>query len=118
MTISFPQQTYNSYGGTFKPPFRNLGRMLLDKFVEKNIVFPYEEIEVVCVHSAEDKEWFEKLPIYYRGKNMVRVTIPVKNTILSVDTIFEILSWAFDIIRRKKKNTINQYHENNTIQFQ
>lgn len=112
MRISIIKSKYNSYGGSFSAPFVNLYRILSDKFAEHQIVFPYEEIEIVLAYTSnagrknkDYNEWFEKLPNYYRGKNMVRATIPIENTAENLKNIFDLLHFAFDLILKKKKKT-------------
>lgn len=112
MQIDFIKSGYNSYGGTFNEPFRYIGRIISDRFQAQGIEFPFIEIEIQLAHfsnkpKGKDKEiyngWFNKLPNYYRGKNMVRVTLPVFETEKAVDDVFKLIYRGFEIIFTKKK---------------
>lgn len=109
MWIHFSKSSSNSYGGGLNEPFRYFGRLLSDKFQTENIVFPLGEIEI-CLTSPPSKkdnekrkEWFEKLPHYYRGKTMIRVTLPMAEQEKNLTDVLEVINQAFEIIITKKK---------------
>ncbi|KAF2326403.1 hypothetical protein [Flavobacterium ginsenosidimutans] len=112
MQIYFIKSGYGTYGGTFNQPFRYFGRIISDRFQAQGIEFPFKEIEIQLARfsnkpKGKDKEiyngWFNKLPNYYRGKNIVRVTLPVFETEQNLDDVFEIIYRGFEIIFSKKK---------------
>ncbi|MGE8344079.1 hypothetical protein BSF41_01160 [Flavobacterium sp. ACN2] len=112
MQIYFIKSGYGTYGGTFDEPFENFGRIISDRFQQEEIGFPYKEIEIqlACFSNkpkGKDKEiyndWFNKLPNYYRGKSMVRVTLPVFETERTLDDVFKLIYSGFEIIFAKKK---------------
>ncbi len=112
MEISIVKSTYNSYGGTFSAPFTYLYQIIADKFAEHQITFPYKEIEIGLAYPSNSRrknkdynEWFEKLPNYYRGKNKVKATIPIENSDENLNTIFDLLNSAFELVLKKKKKT-------------
>lgn len=109
MWIHFSKSSSNSYGGGLNEPFRYFGRLLSDKFQTKNIAFPFGEIEI-CLMSPPSKkdnekrkEWFGKLPHYYRGKTMIRVTLPMAEQEKNLADVLEVINKAFEIIITKKK---------------
>lgn len=81
----------------------------MDKFQTENIEFPYGEIEICLAFSSSKeknqvrKEWFAKLPHYYRGKTMVRVTLPMAEKEKNLTDVLEVIDKAFEIIISKKK---------------
>lgn len=109
MWIHFTKISTNSYGGGLDEPFRYFGRMLSDKFQIEDIIFPYGEIEICLAFppSKKDnekrKEWFAKLPNYYRGKIMVRVTLPMVEKEQNLEDVLKMINKAFEIIITKKK---------------
>jgi len=111
MYIHFSESRYGSYGGGLEEPFRYLGRIMWDKFQSENINFWFEELEIQLtyfspkVKKEEYIEWYNKLPIYYRGKRMVRVILPVEEGKKTLDGIFQLIYLAFDILASKKKKT-------------
>nr|WP_199000940.1 hypothetical protein [Flavobacterium sp. ASV13] len=109
MWIHFSKNSSNSYGGGLIEPFRYFGRLLSDKFQSENINFPYKEIEICMAFPSlkkddeKRKEWFEKLPHYYRGKTMIRVTLPISSQEKNLADVLEVINKAFEIIINKKK---------------
>lgn len=109
MWINFTRTIYGtSYGGGLEEPFQYMGRIISDRFQNKKIEFPYQEIEInlgfLSSHKNEKAlEWYNKLPIYYRGKNMVRITLPMIKKEKSLADVFLLIHKAFDIITAKKK---------------
>ncbi|MCV2485305.1 hypothetical protein OD917_10245 [Flavobacterium sp. SH_e] len=112
MQFCFIKSGYGTYGGTFDEPFRCFGRIISDRFQQEEIEFPYKEIEIqlACFSNkpkGKDKEiyndWFNKLPNYYRGKSMVRVTLPIFETERILDDVFKLIYHGFEIIFAKKK---------------
>lgn len=109
MYIHFTESRYGSYGGGLEEPFRYLGRIMWDKFQSENINFWFEELEIQLtyfspkVKKEEYIEWYNKLPIYYRGKRMVRVILPVEEGKKTLDGIIQLIYRAFDILAAKKK---------------
>lgn len=111
LDIYFSLSKYGTYGFGLDEPFRYMGRIISDKFQAEEIIFPYKEIEIQRAYfSPKEKKnekyvsWYNKLPIYYRGKNMVRVTLPVEKKEKDLANLFELIYKAFDIIISKKKN--------------
>ncbi len=114
MWIHFSKAAYGSYGGDFAEPFCYLGRIIADKFQNSSMEFPYSEIEIclaIFTKKQQDnqqyKDWYNKLPLYYRGKYMIRVTLPVTKGKDTLSSIFQNIYNAFDIIVSKKKKTDN-----------
>ena len=109
MEIYFVKSGYNKYGSGLDEPFKYLPRVVSERFLAENIGFPYQEIEIQLaylsptVKKEEYLKWYEKLPIYYRDKNMVRVILPVTEQVKSLANVFELFYKAFDIIISKKK---------------
>ncbi|QSW88668.1 hypothetical protein J0383_20805 [Flavobacterium endoglycinae] len=112
MDIYFIKSGYNSYGGGFKAPFTHLGRIISDRFEAEKIEFSFQEIEIqLAIFSNKPKgnnkevytNWFNKLPVYYRGKSMVRVTLPIFKNEEDLNDIFKWIHEVFEIIARKKK---------------
>jgi len=110
MNIHFVKCEYGiSYGGGFNKPFRYLGRILAERFQAEHIEFSFQEIEIQLTSLPQETQdeksisWYNKLPIYYRGKNMVRVILPVTEIQENVSDIFQWIYKAFDIIAAKKK---------------
>lgn len=106
--IHFSKSSEGSYGGGLNKPFSHLGRIISDKFLSKNIEFPFKEIEICLAFSSlkdseKTKEWIAKLPHYYRGKTMVRVTLLMIKQEENVADIIELIDKAFGIITSKKK---------------
>lgn len=114
MWIHFSKSSSGSYGGGLTEPFCYFGRIISDKFQSENIEFPYGEIEICLAFSSakskenqQHKEWFEKLPHYYRGKTMVRVTLPMVEEEKNITNVLQFIYKAFDIIISKKKKDDN-----------
>ncbi len=114
MWIHFSKIEYGSGGGGFANPFYHLGRIIADKFQDNSIDFPYSEIEICLAFFTEKQkdnqkciDWYNKLPIYYRGKCMIRVTLPVNREEDTLSSIFQNIYKAFDIIVSKQKKTDN-----------
>lgn len=112
LDIHFSFSKYGTYGFGLDEPFRYMGRIISDKFQAEKITFPYKEIEIQRAYfSPKEKknekyvDWYNKLPAYYRGKNMVRVTLPVEKKEKDLANLFELIYKAFDIIISKKKKT-------------
>jgi hypothetical protein len=86
-----------------------MGRIISDKFQAEKIEFPYEEIEIGLVFLPPEeknekyREWYNKLPYYYRGKNMVRVSLSVLEKEKTLADVFKFIYGAFDVIISKKK---------------
>jgi hypothetical protein len=113
MWIHFSKNSSNSYGGGLNEPFRYFGRLLSDRFQTESINFPYKEIEICLAFPSSKndnekrKEWFEKLPHYYRGKTMIRVTLPISSQEKNLADVMEVINKAFEIIINKKKKDDN-----------
>lgn len=111
MKITFKKQEYGSSGGSLEKPLRYLGRILEENFDKEDIEFNVEEIEIVFSYKSEEtdseiyKNWYKKLPVYYRGKNLARVHLAVSNREDSLDIVFEQLNIAFQILEKKKRKT-------------
>ena len=111
MNIYFTKSRYGSYGGGLDEPFRYLGRMIQDKFQSENISFWFEEFDIHLaylspnVKKEEYLDWYSKLPTYYRGKKMVRVSLPVRTDEKKLAGIFKWIYQAFDVLAAKKKKT-------------
>ena len=111
MQIYVSHTTYNSYGGGFDKPLTYLNSIISDRFQAENIEFPYREIEIFFAylsHKVKDAryiEWYSKLPYYHRGKNAVKITLPVPAKPSTLIDIFAHLNKAFDILISKKKKT-------------
>jgi len=111
MDIYFIESRYGSYGGGLKEPFRYLGWMIRDRFRSANIDFWFEDFEIQLTYRSpkvkkeEYVDWYNKLPIYYRGKRMVRVILPVAEGEKKLADIFKLVYDAFDILFAKKKKT-------------
>lgn len=112
MQIYFIKSGYNSYGGAFNEPFRYFGRIISDRFKEEEIEFPFKQIEIILAlfsnkPKGKDKEiyndWFNKLPRYHRGKNILTVTLPVFKTEQNLEDVFQLIYRGFEIIFAKKK---------------
>jgi hypothetical protein len=109
MNIYFSKSEYNSYGSGLNEPFRYIGRIISDRFQTENIKFNFDEIEIVLafysknVKNDQYSAWFNQLPIYYRRKNIVRVTLPVVNKQEDLTTAFQHIYKTFDILASKKK---------------
>ena len=108
--IHFPYSKYGIYGSGLDEPFSYLGRIISERFQAAEIAFPYQEIEIQRTYfSPKQKKnetymsWYNKLPIYYRGKNMVRVIFAVENKQIDLVYLFQLIYKAFDIIISKKK---------------
>ena len=113
MNIHFAKSEYGSYGGGLNEPFRYFGRILSDRFQAEGIGFSFEEMEIQLaflspkVKKEEYINWYNKLPGYYRGKKMVRVTLPVAEKEKTLTDVFRLIHHAFDILAsRKKKDDI------------
>lgn len=114
MWIHFSKSNYGSYGGGLNEPFLYFGRIISDRLKEKNIEFPFEEIEIqLATFSQKGKkneeytEWYKKLPYYYRGKKMLRVTLPVEKEEDNLTEVFMLIHKAFETIISKKKKDDN-----------
>ncbi|RYJ39084.1 hypothetical protein NU08_1922 [Flavobacterium anhuiense] len=112
MQIYFIKSGFNSYGGTFNEPFRYLGNIISDRFRTEGVEFPFKEIEIILAlfsnkPKGKDKEiyndWFNKLPRFYRGKNILSVTLPVFANEKSLEDIFQLIYRGFELIFAKKK---------------
>jgi len=114
MKVDFIKSSYGIYGGGLNEPFRYFGRIISDRLKKENIEFPFDEIEIqLTTFSQKEKKnedytnWYKKLPYYYRGKNMVRVILPITKKENSLDDVFQSINEAFEIIISKKKKVDN-----------
>ncbi|WP_230658917.1 hypothetical protein [Psychrobacter sp. I-STPA10] len=102
--------------------------MILDKFSDNNIHFTYDEIEINLIKTLHNYQvnttnnnnksnkninekylqFYQKLPIYYRGKNMIRVSLCLTDEEFTLDSLFQDISNAFNFII-SKKNTKDTY---------
>lgn len=111
MKITFKKQESGSSGGNLDKPLRYLGRILTDIFDYENIEFNVEEIEIVFSYKSDEgdneiyKNWYKKLPVFYRGTNLTRVHLAVSNREDTLDNVFEQLNLAFEILDKKKRKT-------------
>lgn len=111
MKITFKKQESGSYGGCLDKPLRYLGRILEEIFDSANIKFYVDEIEILFAYKSDEsdnekyKNWYKKLPVYYRGKNLTRVHLAVLNREDTLDNVFEQLNVAFEIFDKKKRKT-------------
>lgn len=111
MKIHFIKSAYGIYGGGLDEPFRYFGRIISDKFQAEKIEFSFDEIEIQLasfsskVNDPVYIEWYNKLPIYYRGRKMVRIILPVPHKEKELSDVFELTCRAFDIFASKKKKT-------------
>ena len=109
MKIYFSKSEYGSYGGGLDEPFRHIGSVISDRFQTENIQFSFDEFEIVLAYYSANANsdkyhaWYNKLPTYYRGKNMARVTLPVERKEENLPTVFQVINSAFDILISKKK---------------
>lgn len=109
MRIHFSKNSTNSYGGGLNEPFCHFGRIISDKFQAEDIIFPYEEIEICLAlprsknDNEQSKKWFQKLPHYYRGKTMLRITLPIEKKEEKLIDVLKVIDQAFEIIIAKKK---------------
>lgn len=110
--LHFCRNNPGSWGGGLNDPFGRMDIILRDRFQAASIEFPYGEIEICLAfpsseaeESQQRKEWFAKLPIYYRGKTMVRVILPMPGDEETLTDVFQIIHKAFDIIISKRKKT-------------
>jgi hypothetical protein len=109
MKIHFIKSEYGTYGGGLVEPFRYLYRVVSDRFQAESIKFSFEEIEIQLalllpkIKKEEYIKWYNKLPTYYRGKNMVRVILPVTERQKNLTDVFQLLYKSFDILALKKK---------------
>ena len=99
------------YGGGLNEPFRYMGRVISDRFQSENIKFPYKEIEIQLTFLKPNEKnekhlnFYAKLPNYYRGKNMIRVSVPFSmEQEQNLSDLFQLIYKVFDIIVSKKKN--------------
>jgi len=112
MYIYFRKSGYGTYGGSLDEPFEYFGRIISDRLEKEEVEFPFEEIEVELAlfsikPKGKDKEvyndWFNKLPNYYRGRNMIRITLPIFKNEKTLEDIFQLVYKAFEILFIKKK---------------
>ncbi|HEV7333647.1 MAG TPA: hypothetical protein VGN63_21615 [Flavisolibacter sp.] len=109
MKIYFSKSEYGSYEGGLDEPFRHIGRVISDRFQAENIQFSFDEFEIVLAYYSANANndkyyaWYKKLPIYYRGKNMARVTLSSERKEQDLSTVFQVITSAFDILISKKK---------------
>lgn len=109
MWIHFSRTEHGSSGGGLDAPFNYMGRIISDKFQVEKIEFLYEEIEINLVFSSPEeknekyREWCNKLPYYYRGKNMIRVSLSVLEREKTLADVFKFIYGAFSVIISKKK---------------
>lgn len=110
MKINFIKSTCDSYGSELDEPFRYFGKIISDRFERDGIGFSFEEIEIqLALFSNELKEkdvyvnWYNKLPNYHRGKNMVRVILPVLESEKCMEDVFQFVYRTFKILGLKKK---------------
>jgi len=99
-----------AYGGGLDEPFRYMGRIISDRFQSENIEFSCKEIEIQLTFlkpnekSETDINFYSKLPNYYRGKNMIRVSVPFSTEQeKDLSSLFQLIYKVFDIIASKKK---------------
>ena len=103
MEINFIKCEYGrSYGDELAEPFGYIGRIISDKFILEKIDFAFKEIEIQCTFLQRNEKneksigFFNKLPIYYRGENMVRVIVPFsKKNEQSLTNLFQLIYMAF-----------------------
>ena len=112
MEIWLRKKRFNSSGESFSAPYEHLDRIIANKLIENNITFPFNEIDIELVYNIEsdrknDKfnQWFKKLPHYYRGKNMIRVSIAAQDEAEYLENIFNLIISSFEILLEKKKKT-------------
>ena len=110
MEIDFVKCEYGGiYGGALIEPFRYMGRIISDKFISEKIEFSFQKIEIQLTFLLpEEKDeqrinWYNKLPIYYRRKNMVQVILPAAKKEENLTDVFYLINWVFDILASKKK---------------
>ena len=110
MQIDFIKCEYGvSYGGRLVEPFRYMGRIVSDRFQAEKIEFSFPKIEIQMTSLLPDEkddkriDWYNKLPIYYRRKNMVQVILPVAKKEENLTDVFHLIDEVFDILTSKKK---------------
>lgn len=108
MWIHFSKSGDSWGGGTLNEPFIYFGRIIADRFKAEDIQFPYGEIDICLTlppidENKQRKVWFNKLPHYYRGKTMIRISLPIIEQEQNLQDVFKFIHKAFDIIISKKK---------------
>jgi len=110
MRINFVKCEYGGiYGGGLVEPFRYMGRIISNRFQSEKIDFSFQEIEIQLTFLLpEEKDeqrisWYNKLPLYYRRKNMVQVILPVAKQEENLTDVFHLINKAFNILASKKK---------------
>ena len=111
MIVYFTKCEYGvSYGGGLKEPFRHIDRIISDRFQSENIEFSFGEFEIQLASLPQNEKnekaiiYYSKLPIYYRGKNMIRVIVPFSTEQeQNLTDLFQLIYNVFDIAASKKK---------------
>ncbi len=116
MNIIFSTSSYGQYGGGLNTPLRYLGNIISDRFLAEDIKLPFERIEIQLafftsrVKKEEYITWYNKLPIYYRRKEIVIVTLPMSGQKNNLSDVFLQVYKTFDLISsKKKKDDITNY---------
>ena len=112
MWIYFSRTVYGiSWGSGLKEPFCHFGRIISDRFQFEKIEFPFQEIDIGMlfpspkVKGEEYVNWNNQPPIYYRGKNLIRVTLPMVEEERALTDVLHLIHKAFDIIISRKKKS-------------